>query len=183
MVDSNTSPGRGFQEITPIKLDVSNSTVQEFCSEHHITAASLFQTAWAIVIGCYAGVEDVSFGYSADDETSRPNGATEGSLICRAQVTAGHRLLDTMIDMMKSFDRSLSHRGLPSAEILKAFGLEGQPLFRSGLLIQHHSGSATDVFSNCGQVPRNEDLMEVCIISCEKPFQLGLHLGLTSLAV
>lgn len=164
LLDGNPSLHQGYQETIPVKLDVSNPAVQEFCSQHHITAASLFQTAWAIVVSCYAGIEDVSFGYSAEDRTSSAEGESEGLFICRAQITADHRLFDTMINMMRSFDRGLLHRGCPIAEMQKALGLEGQPLFHSGLRIQRYSELDKNVVLNHSQEAENGALMEVCII-------------------
>jgi len=49
-----------FQETT-VKLDVDDGALLEFCSRHQLTPRSVFQTAWAIVIGYYAGVEDICF--------------------------------------------------------------------------------------------------------------------------
>ncbi|KAI0134027.1 hypothetical protein BJ170DRAFT_690343 [Xylariales sp. AK1849] len=77
---------------TTVELAINSHAVQELCSQHHVTLASLFQTAWAIVIGCYAGVEDVSFGYSCDDGTPSTIGDLDHVYICRTPVTAEHLL-------------------------------------------------------------------------------------------
>jgi hypothetical protein len=153
-----------FQETT-VKLDVNSLAIQEFCSQQQVTLCSLFQTAWAIVIGCYAGVEDVSFGYSTDDEMSSADGKSENILICRTQITAKHLLSQTMVDMMRNFDDALAHRNCSIAEIQKFLGLEGQPLCNSGLRIQRLSGLGVDGSPTFSQGMQNRDLMEVRILS------------------
>lgn len=153
LLDGRPTLQASFQE-TAVKVDISNLAVEEFCSQYQVTPCSLFQTVWAIVVGCYAGVEDVSFGYSAD-------GKSENILTCRTQIAAENPLIQTMIDVMRNFDDALAHRNCSIAEIQKLLGLEGQPLFNSGLQIQHLSGVGVDGSSTVGQEMQNKDLMEV----------------------
>ena len=142
-----------FHETT-VKLDVGNRAVLELCSRHQLTPRSVFQVAWAIVIGCYAGVEDVGFAYCIN--SGGPSDLkTEKVLVCRAQITAESALLDTMVDVMKNFGVASTHQNCSITEIQKNLGLEGQPLFNSGLEIQ--SSSASDI----GQRTQKRDLVKV----------------------
>ena len=142
-----------FHETT-VRLDVGNRAVLELCSQHQLTPRSVFQVAWAIVIGCYAGVEDVGFAYCTSNGGSSDL-KTENILICRAQITAENTILDTMVDMMKSFGVASTDRNCSITEIQKTLGLEGQPLFNSGLQIQ--PWSASDI----GQRTQKRDLVKV----------------------
>lgn len=160
LLSGKHSSQEGFQEVVPVKLDASNPAIQEICSEYHITAASLFQTAWAIVVGCYAGIEDVSFGYSAEYESALAKWASEDSIVCRAQITPGLRVLDTMNEMMRSFERSLAYQGIPHREIQKALGREGQPLYHTELRVQRYSEPTKQDVRNYSQRPNNDEMME-----------------------
>jgi hypothetical protein len=151
-----------FQETT-VELDVNNLAIQEFCSQHHVTLGSLVRTAWAIVIGCYAGVEDVSFGYSSDNGTSSTDGEFDSIFICRTQITAEHLLFPTMVEMMRNFDYALAHRDCSIAEIQKLLGIE-KPLFNSGLHIQSVGGLDVDGSLTFGQGIKNVDSTEVRIL-------------------
>ena len=142
-----------FHETT-VKLDVGNRAILELCSQHQLTPRSVFQVAWAIVIGCYAGVEDVGFAYCTNSGGCSDL-ETENVLICRAQISAENTLLDTMVDMTKSFDLASTQRNCSITEIQKALGLEGQSLFNSGLQIR--PSSASDI----GQRTQRRDLMKV----------------------
>jgi hypothetical protein len=154
-----------FQETT-VKLDVDDGALLEFCSRHQLTPRSVFQTAWAIVIGYYAGVGDIFFAYST--KSGEPSDLkADNLLICRAQIIAENLLVDTMADMMRDFDEASMHRKCSMTEIQKLLGLEGQPLFNSGLQIQHPSASEV------GQGTQNRDMVKVstqlsiCLISIQ----------------
>ncbi|KAL7940702.1 hypothetical protein V8C42DRAFT_349296 [Trichoderma barbatum] len=120
---------------TTVDLDISTLPIEEFCSQHHTTVGSLFQTAWAIVVAQYTGEEDVSFGYSVDNRGSSADGRRDGVVICRAQITTQSQILPIMADMMKTLDNSLAHQWFSIAELQKRLGLEGQPLVNCGLRI------------------------------------------------
>jgi hypothetical protein len=154
-----------FQEST-VKLDVNDGAFLEFCSRHQLTPHSVFQTAWAIVIGHYAGVEDICFAYSTN--SGEPSDLkADNLLVCRAQITAENLLVDTMADMMRDFDEASMHRKCSMTEIQKLLGLEGQQLFNSGLQIQHPFASEV------GQWTQNRDMVKVstqfsiCLISIQ----------------
>ncbi|RYP63079.1 hypothetical protein DL770_009467 [Monosporascus sp. CRB-9-2] len=133
-----------FQETT-VKLDVNNATIAELCSQHHITVGSLIQTAWAIVIACYAGVEDVCFAYSSDDvpPSISPN-AELGALLCRVRVTTEQQLFQTIAEVMKNFDSALCHRNCSIADIMELVELKGQPLFDSELRVEQSRAPGQD---------------------------------------
>lgn len=75
-----------FQETT-VDCETNTLIFQDFCSRQHVTLRSLFRTAWAVIISYYAGVEEVSFGYSSDEGASPTDGELERIFICRTQIT------------------------------------------------------------------------------------------------
>lgn len=134
---TTTTPQDGDFHNAIVKLDnVNPSAVRDFCSLHQVTLGSLFQTAWAVAVACYASVEDISFGYfeggnGADDD--------DNVFICRTQITAERILGQIMVDMMGHLENARArHRECPIgvAEMQGIAGLEGHPLFDSALQIK-----------------------------------------------
>ena len=160
LLDESSAPQDNFQECN-VQLDVNNRVIEKLCSQHQITLESLFQTAWAIVIGCYAGVEDVSFGYTAEDESSSEDSKCRDVLICRIKATADHQACQVMVDIKKNLDDALAHPDCSIQDIRNNLGLEGQILFNSGFRIQRLSGSDAGGSPTLSTNQRNEDLAEV----------------------
>ena len=142
-----------FQETT-IKLDMENRVLLDACSRFKLTPYSIFQTAWAIVIGCYAGVEDVCFVHSTNNVCPSEL-KIENSFICRTQITAKTPLLETMVNMKKDFNKASTHRRWSTAEIRDLLGLKGQTLFNSGLQIERSS------VIELGQETQEAEMVEV----------------------
>ncbi len=146
-----------FQETT-VKLEVDNGALLDLCSRHHLTPRSVIQVAWAIVIGCYAGVEDVCFAYLAN-VGGLSDLKTGNILICHAQITAENLLLDTMGEMMRNFKEASTSQKCSPTVIRKLLGLGGQIPFNSGLQIPQTSASEV------GQETEDGDLVEVLVQS------------------
>ena len=137
-------------------LNVENGTLLGFCSRYDLTTRSVLQTAWAIVISCYAGLEDVSFAY-LDHDGAFPDLQRDTALICRAQIAADHTILDIMMDTMRKFNEVSAHQNYSMTRLQNLLGLEGQLPFNSGLQIQFLPASET------GQATQNRDLLKVRI--------------------
>ena len=148
---TTTSLQDSFAE-TIIDLEGTHVAIQEFCTRHQVSDDSIFQTAWAIVISGYAGVEDVSFGYfsamSCMDEKHR------SAVISRAQITPNTLLRQQLVDMTKNLDNALAHRDCSMTDVQKLLGCEGQPFFNLALQVQRGT-SAFDEFEP------HRDLIEV----------------------
>ncbi|KAL8831680.1 MAG: hypothetical protein Q9191_000725 [Dirinaria sp. TL-2023a] len=138
---------------TVANLDVHDSTVLDFCSRHSLELRCLFQTAWAIVVSCYSGLEDISFAFLANDGSS-PNVQHDTAFMFRTYVTAEHFLLDLMIDMTGKYNEISAHRKYSITKIQNLLGLEGQPLFNSVLQVQRSPASQS------GQATQSSDLQE-----------------------
>lgn len=139
LLDGSPASKELFHETT-IELDVNNQLVENFCYQQQVTSQILFQTAWAIVINRYAGVEDVSFGTFSDDGTS-----SDSTFICRTHVTAENSLRQTMMDTQRDFDKILAHQECSLAEIQQDLGLEDQPLFNSSLQLRRKGRKYRDL--------------------------------------
>ena len=133
-----------FQDVTLELENVDYPAIQDFCSKHQVTISSLFQTAWAVVVASYAGVEDVSFGYFEDSDAAKENVV----LICRSQIIAGRTLSQIMADMMGHLnDLPACYQGNPIkiSDIQKLVGLNEQPSFNSALRIKQNLSEQSGV--------------------------------------
>lgn len=61
-------------DVEVIKLDLIS--LNKFCQEHDLKLVTIFQAAWALVLRCYTGLDDVCFGYSEDSHDLLPSRAT-----------------------------------------------------------------------------------------------------------
>ena len=133
------------------KLDnVGHSAIRDFCSKYQVTLGVLFQAAWAIVLACYAGVEDVSFGYSDEEEKKEEGIAGDNVFICRTRITAERVLSQIMADLAADLDSAKAHhRDYPvgMAEMQKIAGLQGYALFDSVLQIKKCSSKLAEIMA------------------------------------
>lgn len=126
LLDGRPDIPHGFHD-TSVNLDLGNKAVLELCSQHQLTPHSVLHLAWAIVIGCYAGVEYVSLSCSTDDG-GFSNLKIELSFICCAQIDEENSLLSIMVEMKKNSNEALRARICSITEIQNFLGLEGQHL-------------------------------------------------------
>jgi amino acid adenylation domain-containing protein len=54
---------KGEHRLVPIRVDVSAAEITQLCRKHQVTAATLFQAAWILVLRAFTGSDDVLFGY------------------------------------------------------------------------------------------------------------------------
>ncbi|EEP77448.1 predicted protein [Uncinocarpus reesii 1704] len=143
--DGSTTDTKEFQETTA-ELNINELSIQHSCTQYHVEPRNVFQTAWAIVINCYAGVEDVSFGYdTTGDDASAPATASENILLCRTHIDAENQLGQTALEMKRSFDDAWENRNWSISEIQKLVGSENQPLFNSGLQVQREGRQSREL--------------------------------------
>ncbi|KAE8148645.1 hypothetical protein BDV25DRAFT_141604 [Aspergillus avenaceus] len=126
-----------FQQTT-VELGVNDEAIQRFCSRHSVSSCRLFQAVWAIVINRYAGVEDVLFGYSANNERVSSSGYSEDLHICHVHITSEAPLVQTMLDMMTWSDDAWKQCNGSITEVQRLVGLENGPLFNSALQVRRH---------------------------------------------
>ncbi|KFY99119.1 hypothetical protein V500_01452 [Pseudogymnoascus sp. VKM F-4518 (FW-2643)] len=99
-------------EVSTASIDIGGETftrIQQFCEEQSVTPASLFQSAWALTLAAYTGMDSVCFGYLASgrDISIRGIGESVGAyanmLICRADISrewTGQRLVRHLHDQV-----------------------------------------------------------------------------------
>ena len=117
-----------------------------------------------MVVGCYAGTEDVSFGYFTSHETSSADSNSGGFLVCRTQTSTKRTLFQTLVDMEAQVENALQHRTCSIAEIQQFPEFDGKPLFNSVLQIEHGHRLPEDRPLTFGQGMINDESIAVRIL-------------------
>ncbi|KAK4155043.1 hypothetical protein C8A00DRAFT_42276 [Chaetomidium leptoderma] len=132
--DDDDNDRRQFREATAlIDGDVTGTAIREFCAQNQVALGAVFQTAWAVVVSQYAGVEDVSFGYAADGEDV---------VVCRAQVGPHRPLAQVMTDLTRHLDYVVTHQNDGDANSVADTRQPPEPLFDSVVQVQQQPSQA-----------------------------------------
>lgn len=144
-----------FQEAS-INIHMEGLASSELRAQPEITLQSIFQVAWAIVVACYAGSEDVSFGCFVTHGSSPPDADLMNLIICRKKVAPDCNLFQTMASMAKQIKDSLQHRICSVEDIHQLLELGEQSIFNSVLQVQHDARSHEGGSLTFGQGMRND---------------------------
>lgn len=108
-----------------------------FCKTYGFTLSNVIQAAWALVLRCYTGTDDVCFGYLTSGRDiplfgiENSVGLFINMLVCRLQLDSNHQMLSILQRNESDFIRSLDHQHCSLAEIQHDLGLNREPLFNS----------------------------------------------------
>jgi hypothetical protein len=121
----------------------SSSRLYGICASRDITPATVFQTAWALVLGSYVGTTDPCFGYlsSGRDLPIHNIEAAVGSFISMMiqRVSLENKstgLLEILLTMQNNHIRNLDYQALSLAQIHRAIGLKEGSLFNTIMSVQ-----------------------------------------------
>ena len=128
--------------------------IQALAKTHGITAATVFQLAWALVLAQYTGSQDVSFGYPTSGRDAPIDGVDDlvGPLInivvARTQLDSelllGQSTKQALQRVQADFLDGLGHQRAALADVLHALRLEGQSLFNTTLSYRHAPPETAD---------------------------------------
>jgi hypothetical protein len=128
-----------------VHISMYATGLYDFCEQKGITPASLFKTAWALVLRCYTNSESVCFGYLASgrdiplDGVSETVGVFITMLICRLNITPTASIEELLTEVQDDFVKSLPYQNCPLAEIQHRLGLSGESLFNTAISLQRSS--------------------------------------------
>lgn len=124
------------------------AAINSFCQARNLTAATIFSSAWSLVLRAYTGFDNICFGYANSGRELPIEGAAEivGPLINvlttslkLANVTVGE-LLQTVSE---AYLAGRAHQTFPFAEILHRKGMSATSLFDTVLSIQRTLAQAS----------------------------------------
>lgn len=130
--------GAPTSEISVVLDDGIFGSIQQFCSTHQVTPASLLKSAWAITLSAYVGTNSVCFGYLASgrgvsvEGLEESVGAYTNLMVCCANVNVKTTGSDFVLNMHTQLMQDLSFQHVSLASVQHALGLSsGRQLFNS----------------------------------------------------
>jgi amino acid adenylation domain-containing protein len=160
-------------ELHELNMEIGDeSDLTSFCRKHNLTPASVFQTAWALVLKSYTSLDDVCFGYlsSGRDAPIADVGDTVGvyinMLICRLKLSPGSEVAQLVEAVQTAFLNGIPHQHCSLAEI--QHGLQVQErLFNTVMSLQSVIGEVirgTEMDGGIGfKIIGEHDPTEVCM--------------------
>jgi amino acid adenylation domain-containing protein/non-ribosomal peptide synthase protein (TIGR01720 family) len=121
--------------------------LQAFCTNAGVTLSNLLQLAWALVIRCYTGSDEVCFGYLASGRDMPVEGIEDAvgafinMLICRINLEDGLELDEALDKVQLDFVSSMAYQSCSLAEVQHELNLSGTSLFNTAFTYQKRSNT------------------------------------------
>ncbi|KAG8408242.1 Nonribosomal peptide synthetase [Metarhizium acridum] len=143
---------RQVNNVSTVSIDITGETfakIQHFSEEKFVTPASLFQSAWALLLANYTGSNDVCFGYLASGRDlpvpgiSEAVGAYANLLVCRIDLSQNQTKNDLVWNMHNQVLSDLDFQHCSLADIQHQLSLlPGQALFNTLVSFQRDDSTA-----------------------------------------
>ncbi|KAG8414564.1 Nonribosomal peptide synthetase [Metarhizium acridum] len=157
--------------------------IRAFCKTYGFTLSNVIQVAWALVLRCYTGTDDVCFGYLTSGRDiplygiENAVGLFINMLVCRLQLDSNRQMLSILQRNESDFIRSLDHQQCSLAEIQHDLGLNREPLFNSIISYQ----AAFPIQEQTGdQVHDKHALALIETVGGEDPTEYGLVINVNA---
>ncbi|KAH7074756.1 hypothetical protein BKA63DRAFT_596436 [Paraphoma chrysanthemicola] len=143
---------KGNNVLIPVQLAATAEEVNKVCRKHRITAATLFQAAWALVLRAVASTDDVLFGYMTAnrelDITSIDElvGPMINMLACRLSIDSTTSITSLLKQTHDSFLETLEHQHRFVSAASSKEVLDGELLFNSVLSIEYASEDSAQAY-------------------------------------
>jgi amino acid adenylation domain-containing protein/non-ribosomal peptide synthase protein (TIGR01720 family) len=118
--DGNPGP----HELGSYELHVDNELgLQSFCRRRGVTLSNVLQLSWALLLNCYVGASDVSFGVVASGRDIPVRNIDEAAgcfvnmLICRLNFTDETSVSELLEALQMDSVNALSHQGCSLADV------------------------------------------------------------------
>ncbi|KAH8422250.1 uncharacterized protein LDX57_000008 [Aspergillus melleus] len=126
-----------------ISLDLADSTLlHSFCAEHGLLVTNVIHVAWALVLRCYTGMDDVCFSFATSGRDVAVAGVNDciglfiNHLVARLSVSAESTLLQVLQYNQQALLSSLEHRHASLANLLYLTNIGGRPVFDTGISVR-----------------------------------------------
>lgn len=151
--------GQGDKEpVRSIELQLgSDERLTEISKEHRVLAASILQTAWALVLKRHLGRESTCFGcqsLSYEDIVERPT--STHSFALRNDWPRHKTAIEAAQHVGNQFARSMLHQGCSLVQI-NTHAPSGGPMFNTAMFIYNHEHTKIDL-PNCQSLQCGHDV-------------------------
>jgi non-ribosomal peptide synthetase component F len=122
-----------------IDVDVSSSSVDDFCRKFSVNRGTLIRVAWGLVLRVFTNTNKICFGFrtSGRESANAPRdmqhsiGCYENIVPVHMDLSATGSLEAAVHDAAERFVHCLPHQQISFAEIEHAIGLRGEKLFNT----------------------------------------------------
>ena len=132
----------------PLSVRVQPDQIQELqklAGEDGEILSSVLRTAWALLLRCYTGLEDVSFGYRETKRNMSVDGTCQGTEtpvglpIARMRLEDSASLLDLVKKAQDDFARAAPYQHEMPAEVSRGLHSSERRFFNTAVLLRHYS--------------------------------------------
>jgi surfactin family lipopeptide synthetase C len=144
--EMNPSGDHFFRDERQLRVSIEKSaTIRDFARKHHLTLNTLLQGAWAAILGCYSGMEEVVFGAVVSGRPpSLPRvesviGLFINVVPVRARLEQGRLALEWLKGLQARLVEMLEYEYYPLTDIQKLSDVPGHlPLFETILVFENY---------------------------------------------
>ena len=137
--------GRGQRELSLTLEDAVSERLSALARRQRVTLNTVVQLAWACVLHCYSGEDDVIFGATISGRPAEVAGVETmvglfiNSIPVRVTFGEPQRLRDALAELQSRFETATSYGYLSLAEVQRQSGvMAGTPLFDSLVVIGNY---------------------------------------------
>ncbi|KAF2267152.1 acetyl-CoA synthetase-like protein [Lojkania enalia] len=118
-----TDGKQGPHETSSHEVHLPGSSIQAFCKKNGVTVSNVLQLAWAILLHCYVGSSDVSFGVVASGRDipirniEEAAGCFVNMLICRVNLTDETHILHLLELLQTDSVNAITHQNCSLADV------------------------------------------------------------------
>ncbi|KAI2484863.1 EntF Non-ribosomal peptide synthetase module protein [Pyrenophora tritici-repentis] len=129
---------------------IDASAIHAFCQVWEITPATILQTAWAVVLGCYTNSVTPCFGNLSSgrdlpiDNVNDIFGPLITMLPCRVNLHKQLTVLEVLRAVQRDYASSLPYQTFPLASMHSLLGLGTSALFNTALSLQRTDNMGPD---------------------------------------
>lgn len=158
------------KEMRELEVDLQfiRPLLRNFISRTGVTLPNLVQTAWALVLQNYSGLDNVSFGYLVSGrnvdvkDVDRIIGPLINMLVCHVDASASTNVIDLLHATRDQYAESLDHQHVSLGRVQHNIGLSAAtPLFNTAMSSLHNSSTISKFQSRNAQAKRRELFFDV----------------------
>ena len=139
-----TDGKNGARELRSLEMCLNDaSELQAFCTKNSVTLSNVLQLGWALVLQCYTGMDEISFGYLSSGRDVPVRGIDDAvgcfinMLICRINLSDDLQIARALEQIQGDFLDSMTHQNCSLAEMQHELQLPS--LFNTAFTFQRRS--------------------------------------------
>ncbi|KAF1977723.1 hypothetical protein BU23DRAFT_596079 [Bimuria novae-zelandiae CBS 107.79] len=158
------------KEMRELEVDLQfiRPVLRNFISRTGVTLPNLVQTAWALVLQNYSGLDSVSFGTLVSGrnvdvkDVDRIVGPMINMIVCNVDVSDSTNVIDLLHSTRDNYAEGLEHQHVSLGRVQHAIGLSAAtPLFNTAMSSLHNSSTISKFQSRNAQAKRRDLFFDV----------------------